>query len=296
LGEDTLKRSNRLVLLVGVLMAVVAFGGVLTLTSQPAATPPPPAKFPTVVAKVDIPLGALVEDAMLDVTDKTALEQGTEGSYADKGLVIGKIARKKIVAGQQLTPALFDTSGALEVVDVPGGKRAIAVQVDQLSGAGNLIRQGDYVDVLLGLTSAQFPVITVNPTDQSITTVPGLNSTSVKLILQGIQVLGVLLPPVAPPAEGETAQPGTALTGAQALVILAVTPQQAEVIKFAQMDGSVSLVLRSPADFVDENNQPLAEVEVDPTTGVILKSLVDEYGLLVPQLIQTILPEGPLEE
>jgi len=33
------------------------------------------------------------------------------------------------------------------------------------------------------------------------------------------------------------------------IAVLAVTPQQAEVIRFAQLDGNVSLALRSPADF-----------------------------------------------
>ena len=34
-------------------------------------------------------------------------------------------------------------------------------------------------------------------------------------------------------------------------MILSVTPQQAEVIKFSQMDASISLLLRSADDFID---------------------------------------------
>jgi pilus assembly protein CpaB len=294
-GDETLKRSNRLVLLVGVLLAVVAFGGVFAFTSRPPA--PGAVEEPTiktVLAKQDIPLGSRVDESMLKVEEKKAADRAA-GSYSDPGLVIGKIARKNILAGQQLTTAIFQVAtGPVTELDVPPGKRAMAVQVDQVSGVGTLIRAGDYVDLIVAFSTAQFPVITVSPEDGSINPVAGLNGTSVKMILQGMQVLNILLPPPPAPAEGQpaTGNQGTALTGQQAILLLAVTPQQAEVIKFAQMDGSMTVVLRSPADFLDENNQPRTDVEPDVTTGVILKSLVDEYGLLVPELILTVLPEA----
>ena len=73
--------------------------------------------------------------------------------------------------------------------------RAISVQVDQVSGVGTLIKTGDYVDMLVGFTGDKFPVVTVNPQDHSISVVSGLNGTSVKLLLQGMQVLCRQLPP-----------------------------------------------------------------------------------------------------
>ena len=67
-------------------------------------------------------------------------------------------------------------------------------------------------------------------------------------------------------------------------MILAVTPQQAEVIKFAQIDGQITLVLRSPKDYVDAAGAPV-QPKVDETTGIILKMLIDKYGVLPPQVI-----------
>ena len=123
-----------------------------------------------------------------------------------------------------------------------------------MTGVGTVIKTGDYVDMVVGIRADKFPVITTNPADDSFTVVSGLNGTSVKLLLQGMQVLGTLLPP--PPTHGagqegqpRTVRPGTALTGQQEIVALAVDAQQAEVIKFAQMDGAISLILRSPDDF-----------------------------------------------
>ena len=133
----------------------------------------------------------------------------------------------------------------------------MAVQVDQVSGVGTLTQAGDFVDMVVGFTADKFPVVTVNPDDATITTVAGVNGTSVKALLQGVQVVGTLLPP--PPADTGTedpnASPGagneTVLNGQQQIVILAVTTQQSEVIKFGQLDGSISLVLRAGDDFRD---------------------------------------------
>ncbi|HEU4673360.1 MAG TPA: RcpC/CpaB family pilus assembly protein, partial [Candidatus Limnocylindrales bacterium] len=177
---------------------------------------------------------------------------------------------------------------------------AMTVQVDQVSGAGTVIATGDYVDVIVGITGDHFPVITVNQQDNTIQPVAGLNATSVKVLLQGVQVLGTLLPPPTaaqqqqqqqqPQASGQPAQQQqTSLNGQQEIVMLAVTPQQAEVIKYAQLDGSITLVLRSPDDFRDEAGNPVIP-PTDPTSGVILKTLVDQYGVLPPQLVETVLP------
>jgi len=69
-----------------------------------------------------------------------------------------------------------------------------------------------------------------------------------------------------------------------------VTAQQAEVVKFAQLDGSVTLALRSIDDFVDPaTGQPLPPTSAE-TTGIILKTLVDSYGVLPPELVQTVTP------
>jgi Flp pilus assembly protein CpaB len=68
-------------------------------------------------------------------------------------------------------------------------------------------------------------------------------------------------------------------------------PQQSEVIKFAQLDGNLSLILRSSKDFQDPNDPKVQVTPLpDETTGIILRTLVDEYGVLVPQIIETILP------
>jgi Flp pilus assembly protein CpaB len=111
-----------------------------------------------------------------------------------------------------------------------------------------------------------------------------------------MQVLGTLLPPPPAPAEGgegtEGTDGGTALTGQQEILILGVTPQQAEVLRYTQTEAATySVALRSPADFRDPNTQEPIVAPVAETSGITLRTLVDEYQVLIPQVIEAELPD-----
>ena len=71
--------------------------------------------------------------------------------------------------------------------------------------------------------------------------------------------------------------------------MLAVTPTQAEVIKFSQLDGSISLVLRSRNDFLDPTGLPLTPPPA-ATEGVTLKKLTDDFAVPIPELVEAVLP------
>jgi pilus assembly protein CpaB len=276
--------------------------GILLLVRSPSGPATPVAKTdgPVVVATADIALSTKI--GADQVTTKTVpLDAILPGAFTDPSQVIGQVVRQPVATGGQITTASLNGAGpgVITTIDCPPTLRCMAVQVDQVSGVGTIIKTGDYVDMVVGITADKFPVITVNPVDKSITVVSGLNSTSVKLLLQGMQVMGTLLPPVAAePAGGAAASPGpsapsgstTALNGQQEIVILAVSAQQAEILKFAQLDGSVSLALRSIGDFIDPTTgAPLAPAAAK-TTGITLKQLVDIYGVLPPEVVQTVTP------
>jgi pilus assembly protein CpaB len=295
-----LKRSNRLVLLVGIFLAVVAFVGiVLLMSNNPTPGPGPNQPDPTVTTRViavqDIPLGMTITDEMVDTQTGVPVAQVSANAMKDQAQVIGEIARRPITAQQEITSADIGITGVgqCEEVRTPATFRAMAVQVDQVSGVGTLIKPGDYVDALVGFTGDKFPVVTVDPDSDTISVVSGLNSTSVKLLLQGMQVLCTLLPPVPAEQQGQgDGEPGTTLTGQQQIVVISVTPQQAEVIKFAQMDGNMSLILRNSQEFFDPVTGEPIPGPADPTTGVTLKVLVDGgYNVLPPEVIEAVLPE-----
>ena len=281
-------------------LAIVAFIAILFLNpgGGGGTANQAPTTAATVIATADIPLGARIQANQVKIEQKELTARDSD-AFGDISQVIGQRVRQPVTTGQAITQRTLTGGQAGQILDieVPSTKRAMTVQVDQVTGVGTVIKTGDYVDMIVGIRADKFPVVTANPADDSITVVAGINGTSVKLLLQGMQVLGTLLPPPPAQAQGQEGQPaqgdqGTALTGQQEIVALAVDAQQAEVIKFAQMDGEITLILRSGDDFIDaETGLPIDPPPLpDPTTGIILKSLVDRYGVLPPELIETVLP------
>ena len=109
-------------------------------------------------------------------------------------------------------------------------------------------------------------------------------SIKLPLLLEDVQILGTIEQASSADASqgGAPAASGApVLTGLSKLLILAVTPAQAEVLLFARTTGTLDVVLRSPLD----TGLTVA------TDGVILKTLIDKYGVLPPQLIQAVLPK-----
>ena len=255
----------------------------------------PPSKIATILASRDIALGVQITKDMLKSQDLDP-DVRLIGAFKETSAVVGSVTRVSLKAGQQITAASFvEQSGAN--FQCPAGFTCIAVQVDQLSGVGTLIKTGDYVDMVAGI-SPLFPIIDT----KTVSKVPdeSYDHTSVKVLLQGMQVVTTLLPapPTAEtgvaPAPGTSAAPttgggGTALNGQQEIVILAVTTQQSEVIKFAQMDGSITLMLRSPKDFVDDQGNPVIP-ETVKTTGIVLRTMITDYGVLTPKVILDLQP------
>jgi Flp pilus assembly protein CpaB len=304
-----LKRSNRLVLLIGALLAVVAFVGIVLLLGQGGGGPSqqqatPPTTVHVVKAKVAIPAGTIVTQDMLDATGELAIG-AAQNAFQDPGLVISKTIRKDAQPGTILTFDYFiDTGQTSNVTDgLPLGLRAMAVQVDQTTGVGTLIHTGDKVDLIIGL---KIQTTVLDPTDKTKTKIlkVGDPAPSVKMILQNLRVLGTLLPPPtaqaqqqqqpgASPSPGVQQQPATTLNGQQEIVVVAVTANQAEAIRYAQLyTDPMALVLRSPKDYVavDASGSPIvgASPVVPPfeqTDGMVLRILVDKYGVLPPNLL-----------
>jgi pilus assembly protein CpaB len=295
-----LKRSNRLILLIGLFLAVVAFVGVILLTNNGGSgtgTPVAPTTAKIVVAAQDIPLGTKIT-ADLVTTKDIAIADKPADAPGDVSAVIGQTVRAPVTAGQIITPATFVATASLAAItdSLDPGLRAISVQVDQVTGVGTLIQPGDSVDVVLSMNDpTKNPVVVEKaPTKegQPLTTVRNfelanglLNSTTIKVLVENVKVVGTLLPPP-PAAEQGTTQntqgtSATTLNGQAQIVVLAVTPQQAELVRFTQLDGNLSLVLRSPKD----KDAPAVK-----TTGITLRQLVDTYGVVPPKIILTTQP------
>jgi len=284
------RRTSRLVLLLGVFLAAMVF--VVVLFIRPGTSPngqtgqtgpsAPPALLPTLVAVGDIGPGTIVTADMF-TTKTLAVNLREKNVYGDPSEAAGKTTRYAIAAGAQVHSTDFQNRSV--PLTVPTGMRAVTIQVNELTGVGNLLDVGDSVDLVISLRGDAFPVVQVL-NDGTITVVSGINPLSVKLplVLEDVHVIGVIDAAPTAPTTAANGQPlpsqAPAITNLPKLVILAVTPAQAEVIIFARTTGTLDAVLRSPLD---------AGQTVE-TTGVILKTLVDKYGILPPEIVQVPIP------
>jgi pilus assembly protein CpaB len=267
---------SRLFIVAGVVLALVAFMAVLAFSS-PAQAPAPaaPTTAKVVVATTDIALGTAVTADMLTTEDRPMAE--TTDSYTDPAQVVGSVARSAITHGTVVHSASFQsqtTNGAAAVAAaLKPGLRAIAVPLDKVASVAYLIQPGDWVDVLIAMENNDElnPVVQQSTGDLPYVKLNDyLNSTSVKVIVQNVQVMATAELPTPQP----TNQVVTAPVGDPNFVaVLAVSPQQAELIRFAELDGNVSVVLRSPGDV---NATEVA------TNGVTLYELVHKWGVLSP--------------
>jgi pilus assembly protein CpaB len=285
-----LKRANRLMLLIGVALAALSFVAVLAFGGSSNQNAKPSPNVTVVVAAADLTLGSQVTAAQLTTTTEPQAE--ATDSYQDPQQVVGKVVRRPVSHGAVLTTADFGTTVSVPdlVQSLGPGLRAIAVPLDSTDSVNGLIQGGDRVDVLLSMTETDGlnPIVIPNPNqspsiDGSMpvpyTSIDDLvNNTTVKVVLQNVQVLASI--PTEPVNDNNNGS-SQATPAPATVVLLAVTPQQAEVVRFAQLDGNISLVLRAPAD---------AQAPQVDTTGITLRELVDQYGVLPPAPVSPVTP------
>jgi Flp pilus assembly protein CpaB len=286
-------RSNRLVIFVGVLLAILAFVGIVILLNQTGGGgTKEPTTVKVVVAKADIKIGDPV------TPDKVAERDVDPGAVLQTPLhsvsqVTGQPALYAIPKDSQVTQEALGIGGVSPISrQLQPGEKAIAFQVDPVTGLNFLIQPGDHVDVVLGsrITVLQPTSDTVSKpaNQQRFETVPGLEAVrTVKTILQDKRVLYVSQTRVQSQAQAAASpSPGTSggQTQAQApienvIIIIAGTDQDAEFIKFAQNDvsevGPLTAVLRSTTD-----------TDKEPTSGITIDRLVSQYGLAIPNIVQ----------
>ena len=281
-----MKRSNRLVILVGVLLAILAFVAIIILlNSRPAGNAEQEPTTGTVLVAVDeIPIGTDVTDDLVEEreVDLVAIQPG---ALRDASQLADRTTLFAIPGGSQVTEATFGDGGN-GTVDIEGqlqaGEKAIAVQLDPATGLNFLIEQGDTVDV----------IVSVDFLKESATGAPHLRSTdtevvrTVKAVLQAKRVLYASASNFPQPPtideEGNEVPPPVTQAPASIIVIIAGSDADAELLKFAQRDtreiGAITMTLRDADDEA-----------IEETSGATLQELVDSYGVVIPEPVEGII-------
>ena len=305
-----MKRSNRLVILVGVLLAVLAFIAIVILLNQRGTDDPAavePATETVLVAAQDIAIGDPVTPDL--VTEEEVDPEAVQGTaLRSASQVSGQPALFAIPAGSQVIADAIGGGGGGEDIFIEcmlsPGEKAIAFQVDRATGVDFLIRAGDTIDVVMSqqISVLQETADSAANTDENapdrFEAVTGLeNQRTVKAILQDKRVLYVsntrAIAPEPTDTNGdgvvdEADTPPEAAVVENVIIVFAGTDQDAEIIKFAQNDltefGQLTAVIRSGDDD-----------EVEETTGITIDELVETYGLRIPSIVEQLNEEAPDE-
>lgn len=216
------------------------------------------------VAKTDIAPGTPVDSSMFEVAvapaNQVPPQVATSFEQVLSKQVVAPIAKGEPIMltklstemGKRMASASTARAPSLSMT-TPEGKRAITIPIDNIASVGGMVKPGDYVDILCSLTIPE----------ESAKKTKGKRENIVPLF-QNVLVLAVgsqLIEEAEALAARYAAQQGQqppppAPSGGYATITLALSPQEANIIAFAQDQGKIRLVLRSQGDAKVEKTTP----------------------------------------
>jgi pilus assembly protein CpaB len=299
------KRSNRLVILVGVLLAVLAFVAIVILLNQEPAGQPPEEEVTVTVLVAEVPI-AIGDPVTPDLVRSEEIDpEAVVGTrLASPTQLQGQPALIAVPADAQVSGEVIGSGTDVDIsAMLQPGEKAIAFQVDRVTGLDFLVTPGDTIDLIMSqqITVLQETADSAASTDADapprFEAVTGLeDQPTVKAVLQDKRVLYVSASRAVEPEPVEDtngdgvvdendAPPAEAAIDS-VIVIIAGTDQDAEVIKFAQNalgnQGSLTAVVRHA-----EDDEP------ETTLGITIDQLVSEFGLRVPNIVEQLNEEAP---
>jgi Flp pilus assembly protein CpaB len=284
-------------LLLGVIFALLAFVVLYLALSRPTETPGQVA--PTPVPKAQVVVAARDIKGFTPITPEDVTLKDMEvnqiltPTLSTGQLVIGKMVTRDYKANDQIIATDVADLGISQILTK--GQKAFVLPVKEVDNFGGQIVDGDVVDVLWTRTF-ELTTLLVGPDGKPTQVTKPLPST--KKVLDNIKIVRViqLRPTTAKESGSGPVNPNggqqpsdqqsqaTAQQAAQtaygpdalftAALVLSVTDQQAEVIKYARETGVVDLTLRARDD-----------TDVERTTGITDKIMVEDYGVQIPELI-----------
>jgi pilus assembly protein CpaB len=195
---------------------------------------------PVAVAATDLPWGTKLTGEMMKPVNflKGSLP---EGSFSDPSSLVGRVLiypvkTREPILESRLAPRNVTTSGVAAVISLR--KRAVAVKVDKFIGVSGFIHPGSRVDVLITMGTGR--------TSLPVT----------KIVLENLLVLAV-------GPEGKEKKGLEERASSTDVITLEVTPEEAEKLAMAAVEGKIQLALRN---FNDTENVS--------TSGVTIASLL----------------------
>jgi pilus assembly protein CpaB len=301
-------RGGKFLLVLGAGLAALAFVVVYVVMSRGTTPDVPTAGVPqttlvsVAVVSADVPAYTVLDAANLTTTDVEASTVATN-TTSSTAMVMGKMTLVPLTRGQAVRTDQLTETGFSNIL--LKGERAFALAVPERSTFGNAVTENDRIDLLW---TALLEYDSEHPEPEGKTRFEKAVYTTTKTLLQNVHVLRVIQLRQAPPAgqnqQGDGVEQTAATTAAanmagmyapdapvSTVLVLGVTDQQAEIIKFARENGVVDLTLRSSAMQKDDQGNVIkdedgkevrGDQDIELTTGVSINILIDQYGLPIP--------------
>ena len=226
MATEVKPKSNRILLIFGVFLAIVAFGGALLVgrTSGGNIAVGGAKNVPAVVALKDIPASTQITADMVTVQQFSA-DQAPPYAFRAKDLVVGKFAAIPIHTGSAIIDydVVSDVSGVQPAkqafLPIPAGMVAMQIPTGELVGAGGYIQPDDRIDV----------IVSYQP--------KGAQQAVTKTSFTNLHVIRV------GPAGGANTR------GISSSLTVIVTLKQAEDLKWALDNTNYKFVLKSVKDY-----------------------------------------------
>jgi len=233
---------NKLALVVAIALGLVAVWGAFKVIRQKEIRHEKQYE-PVAVATAAqrIKAGTTIEMKMLEEQGRVVSADSLTADHIldrEKFILLGQTINRDVERGDPLLRSYFQKPIERLQDRLAHGERAVTISVDAVTGVAGHIVPGSRVDIV-----GTFPVAkgdtTVGPVQA------GGQAIRTRVLLTNVTVLAV----------GEqTREPVTASFGRSSSqarynnVTLAVTPEEANVLIFAQAFGTLTLLLRAPAD------------------------------------------------
>ncbi|MEO6796902.1 MAG: Flp pilus assembly protein CpaB [Candidatus Dormibacter sp.] len=244
LATEVKPKSNRILLIFGIFLAIVAFGGALLVGRTSGGTTAIGGgnkNVPAVVALKDIPASTQITADMVTVQNFTT-DQAPPYAFRAKDLVVGKYAGIAIHQNQAIIDYdLVNSAGEVQpakqaFLPIPSGQVAMQIPTGELVGAGGYIQPDDRVDVIVSYT----------PTNAKVS--------KTKTAFTNLHVIRV------GPAGGANTR------GISSSLTVIVTLNQAEQLKWALDNTNYKFVLKSVKDY-DVPEPASAVIDIDQFSG-----------------------------
>lgn len=181
-----------------------------------------------IVAARDLDVNEVITEDMLIVVQKDE-SFDTSAYYTESEDIIGAIVYDEIFIGESFNKKrLITKEDNFIAVKLEEGHRAVSISVSQFSGVANLLKPGDYVDIIIFISER---------TEDKIILHPDIS----KVIMQNVQLLAIKQ------SFDREYEPGDKADGSYAIT-LSVKTEDVEGLILAENIGFLKLALRPPGE------------------------------------------------